>query len=106
MAQPDLQFNLETMATGIAGLRASQANAAGIAELAADANPEWYIWGAAGLAAAPMYWSAANDIHEDLQLLGEGLQNGVEKLEQCVDRYESVEQTIADAFARILRALG
>ncbi len=72
-----------------------QTDAANIIELAADANPEWYIWGLIGAPFAQGYWSVAEDVYSHLEKMGESLKSQARTLEANGKAYHAAEEAIA-----------
>lgn len=88
----------EQIRTCAADLHRIRERAADILELAEDANPDWYIWGAAGAPLAAIYWRYADDLHRHLRMMGEALDDKAEALTCTADAYEECDQQMANAF--------
>ncbi|MFI7518108.1 hypothetical protein [Micromonospora globbae] len=78
-----------------------QQRAAAIADLAEDANPEWYVWGALGAPFAALYWSYADDIHKHLGMMGEALRDRVDALDCTAQAYRETDERIDAHLRRI-----
>ena len=77
-------------------------NAGEILKLAADADPEWYVWGLVGAIPAALYWKvAAEDVYEHLEMMGEALQSQVKLVEASGNNYKTTEENIAKALESI-----
>ena len=72
-------------------------------ELAADANPDWAVWGLVGAPFAVWYWQYADDLYANMQLMGEALDSNVRALGATAEAYEGADKAMADALARIHR---
>lgn len=75
--------------------------AADILDLAVDANPDWYIWGAVGAPFAALYWSYADDLYRHLEMMGEALEDRVVALDCTAQAYRQTDQEIATALQSI-----
>jgi hypothetical protein len=73
-----------------------------ILNLAADANPEWYIWGVVGAPFACWYWASADEMYQHLTLMGEALDSTVHALGSTAEAYQGAEKAMDDA----LKAIG
>jgi hypothetical protein len=73
--------------------------------LAADADPDWYTWGLAGLAFVGMYSSTATKVREQLTQVSRSLDAHHRRLEYCRSVYEEsdedTEATIAETESRM-----
>lgn len=77
-------------------------NAANIMKLAQDADPDWKVWGLVGAIPAAFYWKfAAEDFYEHMQLMGEGLQDKVLRVDAAGKAYKATEDGIAEALQKL-----
>jgi len=97
----DLRFDPGPVITCSNALQRIQGEAAGIMELAVDANPDWYTWGLLGLVFSDAYWGLADELYKHLGMMGQALRDRIDSLDQCVANYEATEHAITDAFNKI-----
>lgn len=83
-----------------------QGHAAGILDLAKDANPEWYIWGILGAPFAAWYWSVADEVYKHLEMMGQALADRVDSLQKTADNYKGVEDALHGSIKSIEDLLG
>ncbi len=95
------EVDVDSVRQAQARLGQLEQHAADIMSLAADANPEWYIWGLVGAPFAAIYWQFADDLYEHLGQLGEALKDRAESLEGSMQIYHSTEQAIVDSLTKI-----
>ncbi|GIG65082.1 WXG100 family type VII secretion target [Phytomonospora endophytica] len=76
----------EQRLTGLSG------DSKGIADLAKDADPEWYTWGLPGLAFAQWYGAFAPEIHQHLGDLSEALGAHSDRIKFCRESYATKEE--------------
>jgi hypothetical protein len=76
-----------------------------ILNLAADANPEWYIWGLVGAPFACWYWAYADDMYEHLTLMGEALKSTVQALGSTAEAYQGADEAMNQALEAIHKQL-
>jgi len=99
------EVNLDELATAESELRDYSENGEDVAALAADADPEWYIWGLPGLILAPRYFELADEVHGHLKDMHEALAAHAERIKICADSYGDKEEdnsTTMDAIQRRL----
>ncbi|MGC5288763.1 hypothetical protein [Micromonospora sp. DT231] len=101
----DFEANVDEILTCRTRLADIQQRAAAIADLAEDANPEWYIWGALGAPFAALYWRFAGEFYEHLGLMGEALTDRVEALDCTAEAYRRTEQDIDERMRRLHQRL-
>lgn len=102
MSGEKAQYSPEEIAKIKQKLESTHENAGEIIKLAADANPEWYIWGLVGAIPAVFYWKlAAEDVYEHLNMMGEGLKDKVMRLDSAGKAYKESEQVMSDALKKI-----
>lgn len=78
---------------------------AALIKLAAEANPDWGVWGLVGAPFAVWYWQYADDIYQNLEFMGEALDSNVRALGATADAYEDSDNEMAKALDAIRRAL-
>ncbi len=76
-----------------------------ILNLAADANPEWYIWGLVGAPFACWYWAYADEMYQHLTLMGEALDSTVHAVGSTAEAYQGAEKAMDDALKAIEKQL-
>lgn len=76
----------ETRLTGLS------ADSRKIAEVARDADPEWYVWGLTGIPLAAGYFPLADDVHQHLSDLSEALTANAARLNECARQYREKEE--------------
>ena len=92
----DHKYEADPVEIARAGNRLAQlqTDAANIIELAADSDPEWYVWGLIGAPFAQWYWSVAEDVYSHLEKMGESLKSQARTLEANGKAYQAAEEAI------------
>lgn len=97
--------NLGDLATAESKLRGLSKDGKGIADLAQDADPEWYVWGAAGAIFAIPYFALADEVHGHLTDMHESLEAHAERIKICADSYSTKEEDNKSTMDAIQRKL-
>lgn len=97
----EFAVNTEQVLRCSSRLKHLEQRAADIKTLAADADPEWYIWGMVGANFAGSYWQLADEIHHGLDQLGRALSSRIEALDACADNYAVQDKAAAEALKGI-----
>ena len=95
------QVDPHEVVTCRARLATIQRNAADLATLALDADPDWYIWGLVGAPFAAWYWQFASEFYQHLGQMEDSLAGHVDALDACATSYADTERAVTDALARI-----
>jgi hypothetical protein len=99
------QLSHEELLKARDAVRGIQDRAAALLTLAADADPEWTIWGVLGSPFAVWYWANATQVYEHLELMGEALASNVRALGDTADAYAGAEESVAAALRSIHQEL-
>lgn len=94
-------YSPEAIMTCKSTLATIEERAQAILELAVDADPDWYTWGAIGIPFAVWYGNTADDVYEHLGMIGECLKNKVDALDCASQNYQAVEEGISSAMRKI-----
>ena len=97
--------NLSDLAAAESKLRGLSKDGEGIASLAEDADPEWYVWGAAGAIFAAIYFPLADEVHGHLTDMHESLNAHAERIKICADSYAVKEEDNKSTMDAIQRKL-
>lgn len=89
------------MASCVSRLAELREHAAGILNLAEDANPEWYIWGALGAPIAALYWQTADEVYQHLKLMGEALADRVDALDCTEQNYRGADDALTASIKNV-----
>ncbi|HEX5494339.1 MAG TPA: hypothetical protein VFX70_07190 [Mycobacteriales bacterium] len=95
----------QEMVTCVSRLTELREHAAGIINLAADANPEWYIWGALGAPMAAVYWQFAGELYQHLEQMGKALDDRIDALDHTAQNYQGADDTVGQSVQKIERLL-
>jgi hypothetical protein len=98
--------DLEELGNCQARLATIQQHAADLLTLAADADPEWYIWGLVGAPFAAWYWHFAEELYKHLDEMGTALADHVDALDCTKASYAATEQAITKSLQTIHEKLG
>ncbi|MEV0650238.1 hypothetical protein AB0I28_33755 [Phytomonospora sp. NPDC050363] len=97
--------DLEQLAGAESTLRGLSKNGEDAAALAADSDPDWFVWGALGSFLASSYFTTADEVHGHLKSMHEALDAHAERIKICADSYRVKEEdnkTTMDAIQRRL----
>ncbi|MEV0650313.1 hypothetical protein AB0I28_34135 [Phytomonospora sp. NPDC050363] len=100
MTEP-LHVDFAGMAGASTRLNTLGEHAGRAAELADDADPDWYTWGMPGLALAPLYWSKATELHEHIGMIGRALGAHAGRMDACAENYRLTETDNDDTMRKI-----
>ncbi|GIG65451.1 hypothetical protein [Phytomonospora endophytica] len=100
MAEP-LHVDFPGMTAASTRLNTLGEHAGRAADLADDADPDWYTWGLPGLALAPLYWSKAEELHEHLGRISAVLTSHATRIDACAANYHLSETDNADTMRQI-----
>ncbi|MEV6345276.1 hypothetical protein [Actinoplanes sp. NPDC051851] len=99
------QVDLEEIKKAQATLRRLHERTVALLDLAADADPDWGVWGLVGAPFAVWYWQYAGDLFENMHNMGEALDSNVKALGWTGEAYEGADDAMAEALAKIQREL-
>jgi|ERR1043165_4051898 hypothetical protein len=96
---------LDELATAESSLRGLSKDGEAAAALAADSNPDWFVWGALGSFLASSYFQTADDVHGHLKDMHEALDAHAERIKICADSYRVKEEDNTTTMEAIQRRL-
>ena len=99
------QVDPEKLRQATETVRQLHERAVALIELAADADPDWGVWGLVGAPFAVWYWQYADDVYANLERMGEALDSNVQALGATAEAYEGSDQAMAQALDDIRRTL-
>lgn len=100
------QVDLSALAAAEEKLRGLSKDGEGIADLASDADPEWYVWGLPGVVFAGPYFLLADKVHDHLKDMHESLNAHAERIRICADQYATKEEDNHATMTAIERKMG
>ena len=83
---------LEELATAETDLRGLAKNGEEAAKLAADSDPDWYVWGLLGATLASAYFDTADEVHGHLTNMHQALNAHADRIKTCADSYRVKEE--------------
>ncbi|MEU6857682.1 hypothetical protein AB0B28_02210 [Glycomyces sp. NPDC046736] len=100
-----LGVNPDDLTAAATKLREAISYADKASEYSTEADPEWWMWGVAGLVTAPLYFALADGWRDLLKETGEAIDGLSQRLEDSKDGYVEIDSTIGEGFASLLTDL-
>ncbi|GAB3427481.1 hypothetical protein [Flindersiella endophytica] len=77
-------------------------DAAGIMQLASTTAPDMKVWGLVGMIPAAIYWKVAGEeALEHLKMMGQALEDNVQRVDSAGKAYKATEDGLAAAMQKI-----
>ncbi|MEU5871832.1 type VII secretion target [Glycomyces sp. NPDC047369] len=96
-----INVDAEKLRQAAAALHESEGEIQALADYAKEADPEWWMWGVAGLVMAPAYFALAEYFHSAVTDSVDAVSGLADRIQACADEHDGNDAAIAAELARI-----
>ncbi|WP_026925639.1 type VII secretion target [Glycomyces arizonensis] len=96
-----IDVDAEKLKQAASGLHQAEGEVEALADYAKEADPDWWMWGVAGIVMAPIYFGVAEIFHSSIGDARDAVSGLATRLEDCADEHEGNDQAIAAELEKI-----
>lgn len=96
-----IDVDAEKLREAATALHQSEGEIQSLADYAKEADPEWWMWGVAGLVMAPAYFALADVFHSSMAESVEAVSGLAGRITECADEHEGNDAAIAAELEKI-----
>jgi uncharacterized protein YukE len=91
----------EKLRAAAAALHQSEGEIQSLADYAQEADPEWWMWGVAGLVMAPAYFALADFFHTSMTDSIDAVSGLADRIDECAAEHSASDVEIAADLGKI-----
>lgn len=96
-----IDVDAEKLHEAASALHQSEGEIQSLADYAKEADPDWWMWGVAGLVMAPIYFGVAEIFHSTIAESIDAVSGLAERIDECATEHSDNDDAIASALEKI-----
>jgi hypothetical protein len=100
-----IDVDAEKLRTAASALHQTEGEIQSLADYAKEADPDWWMWGVAGLVMAPAYFTLADVFQTSMADSVEAVSGLADRIAECADEHEGNDVAIAAELEKIVGEL-